>query len=89
MKSNTRSYLRRRAGSLAAFDALPPALRMWMKGAALPWSAQSAQRIWMRALSRSGGDPAAALQALHEAERRTLAREAPRVWGRDHPATQR
>ena len=84
MSSNTRSTLRRRGGSMAGFDRLPRDLRHWLKHAALPWSARSAERIW----ERHKGNPAAALHALAEAERRTLARDARQVWGRDHPAAQ-
>lgn len=90
-RRNLNTTLRRRpqAEPMRAFDALPPILRRWLAQARLPWNPGSAQRIWARALARHHGDPDAALRSLDRAERRTLARDAPRVWGRDHPAAVR
>lgn len=87
-RRNLNTTLRRRAQTdpMRAFDALPPVLRHWLAQARLPWNPGSARRIWARALARHAGDPAAALQSLDRAERRSLARDAPRVWGPDHPA---
>lgn len=65
---------RRDGGGMAAYDRLPPPLRGWLCRAALPWSPDSALRIWRR----HGGDPARALTALCRAEAATLAREARR-----------
>lgn len=44
---NLRSTLRRRArqNPMRDFDALPPELRKWLHGAALPWSPRSVRRI--------------------------------------------
>ena len=70
------------------FDGLPLPLRHWLHHAALPWSVTSALRIWQRAISDNRGDERAALAALARAEARTLARDARRVWGGDHPACQ-
>lgn len=83
--ANLRSGLRRRAGSMRAHDALPPPLRAWLCAAALPWSPRSALKLWTRALAETG-DPAEARAHLDRAEARTLARDAGRVWGQDHPA---
>lgn len=76
----------RRGDPMAEHDRLPCPLRRWAATAALPWSAVSLRRAWTRALAKSGGDPAAALDRLAAAEARTLAREAGAVWGADHPA---
>lgn len=59
---------------MAAHDRLPPDLRRWMIHAALPWSAESALRLWRRAL-RETGCKAAALARMEAAERRTLQRD--------------
>lgn len=75
MSGNLSSPLaRRRAGcAMRAHDQLPAPLRLWLKGAALPWSAASARRIWEREVRRSGVE--GALQRLAEVEAATLARE--------------
>ena len=77
---------RRRSGGMPAFDRLPAELRAWLHDAALPWSAASARRQWLRALAAARGDRAAARATLCRIEARLLARDAARVWGRDHPA---
>lgn len=77
----------RNTDPMTAFDRLPPDLRAWLAGAALPWSAASALRLWQRAL-RETGSPQAARDRMARAEARTLAREAARVWGRAHPLVQ-
>jgi hypothetical protein len=64
----------RSGNPMAAHDRLPPDLRRWMIHAALPWSAESALRLWTRAL-RETGCKEAALARLAAAEQRTLARE--------------
>jgi len=66
-------------------DALPDPLRRWATQAALPWSARSLHRAWTRALAATGC-PEAALSRIAGAEAATLAREAARVWGPQHPA---
>ncbi len=63
---------------MRAHDALPAPLRQWLKQAALPWSAESARRVWEREVRRSGVD--GALQRLAEVEAATLARERAAVW---------
>ncbi len=77
----------RRADPMAAYDRLPPDLRLWLAGAALPWSAASVLRLWDRAL-RDTGCAKAARDRLARAEAKTLAREAARVWGRAYPTVQ-
>lgn len=68
---------------MRAHDKLPAALRCWLAQAALPWSARSVLKIWNEAM-KAGGE-AAALDRLHRAERATLQREAPLVWGQGYP----
>lgn len=75
----------RASDPMAAYDRLPPDLRLWLAGAALPWSAHSVLRVWQNAL-RDTGCTKAARDRLTRAEAKTLAREAARVWGRSHPA---
>lgn len=77
---NLRSPLaRRRPGEgLDAFDRLPPPLRRWLAGAALPWSVRSARRLWRRVLRETGGDTACALARLDKIERARLNRESAR-----------
>jgi len=58
---------------MRAHDALPAPLRLWVKEAALPWSATSARRVWEREVRRSGVE--GALRRLAEVEAATLARE--------------
>ena len=60
-------------GGMRAFDTLPPALRRWMAGAALPWSAASCRRIWQKAEAR-GESPAAILARLDRAEASSLSK---------------
>ncbi|AZL59435.1 hypothetical protein EI545_11625 [Tabrizicola piscis] len=74
-----------RGDPMAAYDRLPPDLRMWLAGAALPWSAASVHRLWRRAL-RETGCPKVAQDRLSAAEARTLAREAAKVWGARYPS---
>lgn len=87
---NLRSTLRRGRGRdpMRAFDAAPPELRRWLAAAALPWSPESAQRVYARALRRARGDVSAALAALAAREAALLAADARRIWGAAHPAAQ-
>lgn len=78
----------RKTNPMSVHDRLPPELRIWLAGAALPWSATSALRIWHRAL-RESGCPKAALDRLHRAEAKTLARDAAMVWGPAYPGAGR
>ena len=77
----------RATDTMSAYDRLPPDLRAWLAGAALPWSAASVLRLWHRAL-RDTGCPQAARDRLAAAEQKTLAREAARVWGSAYPKAQ-
>ena len=70
---------------LAQYDRLPAELRLGLAGAALPWSAASALRLWQRALREAGGDISRARARLDRAEARMLTREAARIWGAAHP----
>lgn len=63
---------------MRAHDALPAPLRLWLQQAALPWSAESARRVWEREVQRSGVE--GALRRLAEVEAATLARERGGMW---------
>ncbi|WP_172362260.1 DUF6525 family protein [Pseudogemmobacter hezensis] len=76
---------RARARPMDRFDRLPPELRHWLARAALPWSPQSAARLWQKALREAAGDRVAALSRLDRAEARLLARDGRQVWGADYP----
>ena len=84
---NLRSTLRHRArqNPMRDFDALPPELRQWLHGAALPWSPRSVRRIWDKALTRARGDHAKALALIVQIEAALVARDAQRIWGAAHP----
>lgn len=60
---------------MRAYDALPPALRRWLAGAARPWSPASCLRLWRETIA-AGGAEADALARLDRAERAALARDA-------------
>ena len=67
--------LRRRNGSpMQVYDTLPGPLRHWLAQASMPWSPTGAKRIWSRERGK-GLSVEAALQALTQAETRTLARD--------------
>lgn len=85
---NLRSTLRHRArqNPMRDFDALPPELRQWLHGAALPWSPRSVRRIWHKAMARARGDHAKALALIAQIEAAMVARDAQRIWGAGHPA---
>lgn len=80
------SLKRRRASPMVLHDRLPRELRLWLAHAALPWSAQSALKLWQRALREARGDAQAARAALNRIEARMIARDAAQVWGAHHPA---
>ena len=77
MARNLATRLRCRSVSdpMARYDRLPPGLRRWLAGAALPWSPHSALKLWKRAERAHPGDPAAVLARLDQAEARLLARD--------------
>ena len=87
MRRNLRTGLkgRPRPDAMRSFDGLPPDLRRWLAGAALPWSPRSALRIWQRALS-NGWSVEAAIARLEGTEAAMLRRDAAGIWGRGHPA---
>ncbi len=70
---------------MAAYDRLPRDLRLWLAGAALPWSAASVLRLWQKSL-RESGCTIEAQARLSAAEATTLAREAGKVWGKGYPS---
>ncbi|MEM9782617.1 MAG: DUF6525 family protein [Pseudomonadota bacterium] len=76
---------RRNEDAMREFDRLPGDLRAWLAQAALPWRPRSVRQSFQRALRRTGDRPAA-LAELERIQQRLLARDAPRVWGGDHPA---
>lgn len=85
---NTSLKRRSRANnSMAAYDRLPPDLRVWVTQATLPWSPHSTLRAWRRALQTCGGDVELAKEMLDRIERRQVTRDARKSWGRYHPAT--
>lgn len=85
-RCNLATFLRRRVSidPMARFDRLPPELRLWLHEAALPWSPESALRLWRKALAQRPC-PRHAQACLCAAEARMLARDARRVWGPAHP----
>ncbi len=87
MAGNLASTLTRRGRGrpMDRYDRLPAELRRWLAGAALPWSAGSALRLWRRLDRETGGDVARMLRRLELAERRMLARDCPRIWGAAYP----
>lgn len=88
MRRNLRTGLRARPRtrpSLDVFDRLPPDLRRWLRDATLPWSPESALRLWRKALAE-GATEDEALCRLAAAEARLVARDAAAIWGPAHPA---
>ncbi|WP_253913129.1 DUF6525 family protein [Pseudoruegeria sp. HB172150] len=73
---------------MAAYDRLPMDLRRWLSDAILPWSAASTLQLWDKALRLSDGDVDVAAERMSRLERRQIARDAIRIWGGDHPATE-
>jgi len=72
---NTRSSLKRRhcPDPMRAYDKLPADLRSWLRTAALPWSPNSALRIWRKAYRKGGA--AHAIARLNHVEARMLAND--------------
>ncbi len=88
MGRNLATSLRRRVrgNPMQAYDRLPPELRHWLAGAALPWSARSVLRLWQRLARECAGDAGAMRRRMDLAEQRMLAKDAPRIWGAAHPS---
>lgn len=61
---------------MAAYDALPPALRHWLAEAALPWSPDSAKRARRRALRKALWRKQVALRIMDQIEAERLAQDA-------------
>jgi hypothetical protein len=79
MDGNQRTRLglsRAQRDNMAAYDALPRALRLWLAEARLPWSPASARRAWRKAMIRSLGREAAALAIMDRLEEARLAEDA-------------
>lgn len=57
------------------YDSLPPVLRRWLAGAALPWSARSVRRLWQTALKENGGCEHAAIAYLDRVQARQLLKD--------------
>lgn len=57
---------------MRAFDALPRPLRLWLADASMPWSPESAQRLWRKART-DGLSVEDSLNTLSKAEARMLA----------------
>lgn len=81
---NTSLRTRRAKNPMAAYDALPPALRLWLSQAALPWSVPSVRKTWQKTLITHGGCEIRARQHMDKIERQLLARDAASVWGKDY-----
>ncbi|MEP3296742.1 MAG: DUF6525 family protein [Pseudoruegeria sp.] len=75
---------RRSEDPMREFDRLPPELRIWMSTAILPWRAKSVQRVFGRALVRTGSR-ALAIQELDRIQNQRIAQDAAAVWGPNHP----
>nr|WP_254440333.1 DUF6525 family protein [Ruegeria arenilitoris] len=79
-RRNLRSRLnrrRRQRPAMQAYDTLPPQLRKWLANACLPWSPNSALKIWKAAGGAKA--PADALARLNAIEQAMLLRDA-RIW---------
>ena len=76
---------RRRVCQMERYDGLPPELRAWLAGAALPWSPHSALQVWSRAFRAAQGDAGSARARPDQTERRMLERARARIWGRSYP----
>ncbi|MEM9523358.1 MAG: DUF6525 family protein [Pseudomonadota bacterium] len=75
---------RRNEDPMREFDRLPSELRAWLASAMLPWRPRSVRREFDRAIARTQ-DRARALEALDRLQERLIAKDACRIWGRDHP----
>ncbi len=86
MAGNLSTSLKRRSRGRAMdrYDRLPPDLRRWLAGAALPWSPCSVLRLWRRFRRECAGDADAIRRRMDLAEARMLARDAPGIRGAAH-----
>ena len=76
---------RRRGDPMQEYDRLPAELRTWVAAASLPWRPRSVLRTYRRALARTQ-DAATALQELDRVQDRLIAKDARKIWGREHPS---
>lgn len=83
MRGNLATSLRRRRRpcTIARYDRLPPELRRWLAQAALPWSPDSALRLWQKLLRETAGDAEAAHRRLDLIEARMLVRDRQLIGG--------
>ncbi len=58
---------------MRVYDDLPPALRVWLANATMPWSPASCKKIWLRARAR-GETVETILGKLDHFENMTLAK---------------
>ena len=65
---------------MAAYDRLPPELRAWMQGAALPWSPRSCRAIWKK-VKQNGGTDTQAVARLAAVEAAMLQRDGAKNHG--------
>ena len=63
------------------YDNLPKALRIWVAEAALPWSARSVKKQWVRALENENGCEKRAMETMARLEKNNLRKDAPKTWG--------
>lgn len=84
-RGQTSLKCRPRAGDpMRDFDSLPKELRLWIAEADLPWRPKSVRRSFERAMTRTG-DKQKALEELGALQRRLVAQDVAKVWGRSHP----
>ena len=76
---------RKRPHPMAHYDRLPAELRLWLAGAALPWSPVSALKLWKRFERGCRGDTVVMRRRMDQTEARMLARDTPRIWGLGYP----
>ncbi len=69
---------RRRGSRMQVYDTLPKELRGWLASACLPWSPESALKIWRSA--NGAHSPGAAISLLNAIESAMLVRDA-KIWG--------
>ena len=76
---------RRCASPMGEYDRLPAELRACLSTAVLPWGPRSVRRAYDRAVARTR-DKALALEELDRIQDRLVARDAGKIWGKEHPS---
>jgi hypothetical protein len=85
-RGHTTLKCKRRADNpMREYDRLPTELRAWLSSAVLPWRAKSVLRAYQNAYQRTGNRDLA-LRELDRLQSRLVAKDAQRVWGRQHPS---